>query len=49
VRRAVQSHRQRIGLAKADLEKELDKRFSAVTLQRFLKKMVTASNACESA
>ena len=49
VRRAVESNRQRIGLAKADLEKELDKRFSAVTLKRFLKKMVAASNACESA
>ena len=60
VRRAVASHRQRIGLAKADLEKELGKAFSTMTmtLPRFLKKMVTqscqhdrrpTSNDCESA
>jgi len=49
VRRAVASNRQRISLAKADLEKELGKKFSVLTLQRFLKKMVTASNDCESA
>ena len=48
VRRAVESNRQCIALAKADLEKELDKEFSALTLKRFLKKMVTVSNACQS-
>ena len=45
VRKAVQSSRQRIGLAKADLEKELEKEFSQLTLRRFVKKMVDASNA----
>ena len=38
VRRAVQSSRQRVSLAKAELEQELDKKFSALTLRRFLKK-----------
>lgn len=45
VRRAVQSSRQRMGLVKADLEKELEKEFSQLTLRRFVKKMVDASNA----
>ena len=43
VRRAVQNHRQRISLAKAELEKELGKEFSHLTLRRFLKKMVASS------
>lgn len=45
VRRAVQSSRQRISLAKAELEQELGKAFSQLTLRRFLKKMVAATNA----
>ena len=45
VRRAVQGSRQRIRLAKAELEKELGKEFSQVTLRRFLKKTVAASSA----
>ena len=45
VRRAVQSNRQRIGLAKADLEKELGKEFSQLTLRRFIKKTVARANA----
>ncbi len=48
VRRAVQANRQRVSLAKAELEKELGKHFSTLTLQRFLKKTVAATNACES-
>ena len=45
VRRAVQNHRQRISLAKAELEKELGKEFSPLTLRRFLKKTVADINA----
>lgn len=48
VRRAVQANRQRVSLAKAALEKELDKGFSTATLKRFLKKTIAASNDCES-
>ncbi len=48
VRAAVERSRQRIGLAKAELEAELGKPFSATTLKRFLKKTVAASNALES-
>jgi transposase len=44
VRRAVVGGRQRIGLAKAELEKELGKEFSQLTLRRFLKKTVAVSN-----
>lgn len=48
VRRAVQANRQRVSLARAELEKELGKPFSTLTLKRFLKKTVAASNDCES-
>ena len=44
VRRAVSNSRQRISLAKAELEQELGKEFSALTLRRFLKKTVAVSN-----
>lgn len=44
VRRAVQNSRQRISLAKAELEQELGKEFSPLTLRRFLKKTVAATN-----
>ena len=47
VRRAVQNHRQRISRAKAELETELGKAFSVLTLKRFLKKTVAATNECE--
>ena len=40
VRRAVQNSRQRISLAKAELEEELGKQFSQLTLRRFLKKQL---------
>ena len=47
VRRAVQKNRQRVSLAKADLQEELGKEFSTLTLKRFLKKMVAASSECD--
>jgi transposase len=44
VRAAVQSHRQKISLAKAELEASLGKKFSAKTLKRFLKNIAAATN-----
>ena len=44
VRQAVQRHRQRIGLARAELEESLGKNFSDKTLQRFVKKTIAATN-----
>ena len=46
VRAAVQNHRQRVSLAKAELEKELGKEFSVLTLKRFLKKTIVVTNTC---
>lgn len=46
VRHAVQKNRQKISLAKAELQEQLGKQFSVLTLKRFLKKTVAASNAC---
>ena len=43
VRRAVQENRQRLSLAKAELEQDLGKEFSVLTLKRFLKKTVAAT------
>lgn len=43
VRQAVQKNRQRLSLAKAELEQELGKEFSTLTLQRFLKKTAAAT------
>jgi len=48
VRAAVERSRQRIGLARAELEAELRKPFSTATLKRFLKKTIAASNELES-
>ena len=45
VRLAVQQNRQRISLAKAELQQELGKEFSTLTLRRFLKKTAAASSA----
>ncbi len=45
VRQAVQNSRQRISLAKAELQQELGKEFSQLTLRRFLKKTMAATNA----
>jgi transposase len=47
VRRAVAKNRQRVSLARAELEQELGKPFSVLTLKRFLKKTVAATNACD--
>lgn len=45
VRQAVQQHRQRIKLAKAELEASLGKEFSHRTLVRFLKNLTADTNA----
>jgi transposase len=47
VRQAVQQNRQRVSLAKAELQQELGKDFSTQTLTRFLKKTVAASSASD--
>ncbi len=47
VRAAVIRSRQRISLAKTELEAELQKPFSTATLKRFLKKTVAATNELE--
>lgn len=44
VREAVKKHRQRVSLAKAELEKSLSKGFSQRTLTRFLKSLVADIN-----
>jgi transposase len=44
VRLAVQNSRQRVSLARAELERELGKEFSTLTLKRFLKKTAAASS-----
>lgn len=43
VRAAVKNNRQRISLARAELEEALGKEFSTLTLKRFLKKTVAAT------
>jgi transposase len=48
VRAAVIRSRQRISLARSELETELQKPFSTTTLKRFLKKTIAASNELES-
>ena len=48
VREAVRSNRQRLRVAKADLEEALGKSFSDKTLRRFLKDTLHAINASES-
>jgi transposase len=45
VRQAVKDHRQRIKLAKAELEASLGKEFSQRTLVRFLKNLTADTNA----
>ncbi len=44
VRAAVQKHRQRLAVAKAELEEQLGKQFSEKTLSRFIKKTLVATN-----
>ena len=48
VKAAVAANRQRISVARAELEAELGKGFSTKTLQRYLKNMVLAINESES-
>ena len=48
VKAAVQANRQRISVAKAELEAELGRTFSTKTLARYIKNMVLAINASES-
>jgi transposase len=47
VRAAVENHRQRISVAKAELEETLDKQFSERTLARFLKNLMPVTNASD--
>ena len=47
VRHAVAEHRQRLSVAKAELEQSLDKSFCEETLRRFVKKTVGAISGCE--
>jgi transposase len=48
VKAAVAANRQRISLARAELEAELGKSFSTKTLERYIKNMVLAINESES-
>jgi transposase len=45
IKKAVQKHRQRLSLAKAELETTLGKEFSARTLNRYLKNLTADINA----
>lgn len=47
VKASVAGHRQRLSVAKAELEQALDKSFCQETLARFVKKTVGAINECE--
>jgi hypothetical protein len=47
VKATVKENRQRISLAKAELEESLGKRFSLNSLKRFLKKTTDATNELE--
>ncbi len=49
VRAAVAEHRQRLSVAKAELEQTLGKSFCQETLARFVKKTVASINECENA
>ena len=48
IKQAVKRHRQRISLAKAELESSLGKEFSQKTLERFLKNLTADINESES-
>lgn len=48
IKAAVKENRQRISLAKAELEESLGKEFSISSLKRFLKKTTAAINELES-
>jgi transposase len=47
IKEVVQANRQRLSVAKAELEEALEKRFSQKTLERHLKKVLVAINASE--
>lgn len=47
VQEAVQAHRQKLSVAKAELETALKKSFSQKTLERYIKNMVDVINASE--
>lgn len=47
IKQKVKTHRQRIGLAKDELEADLGKEFSEKTLRRFLKKTMVDTNEYE--
>ncbi|WP_309706957.1 helix-turn-helix domain-containing protein [Armatimonas sp.] len=47
VKRIIKINRQRIGLIKEELEEELGKEFSHLTLRRFVKKMVVVSSGLD--
>ena len=49
VQKAVQNHRQRISVAKAELEKTLGKEFSTRTLNRYLKILTAATKEFQDA
>lgn len=48
IKEAVRRHRQRISIARAELQETLGKEFSAKTLSRFLKNLTAAINESES-
>jgi transposase len=47
IKEVVQANRQRLSIAKAELEEVLEKQFSQKTLERHLKKVLVAINASE--
>jgi transposase len=47
IKEVVQANRQRLSVAKAELEEVLEKRFSQKTLERHLKKVLAAINASD--
>ena len=47
IKATVKKERQRLKLAKAELESDLDKQFSLKTLKRFLKKLTADGNASD--
>jgi transposase len=48
IKEVVQANRQRLSLAKAELEEALEKRFSQKTLERYIKNVLVVINASES-
>ncbi|MEJ7860882.1 MAG: hypothetical protein WKF90_04505 [Pyrinomonadaceae bacterium] len=49
IKEAVKRHRQRISIARAELQETLGKEFSGKTLERFLKNLTAAINESENA